>query len=262
MRWTTVASRGQAGSKGFRWEAGLRSDLVCAVSLLASSLLVPSSPLHPAETEAGIPHRDPGLGVFWAVETVVESACAGNMNRHMWQSATSGSLRAEPVRRSALQLGQPRPAGWRNASGETTPAAPRTGVRPADLRGRAPGPHRTEGAPRGDARAADSVRAVMRSDAEASRLASGRCRVPSFTRLALPPRSFGTRFHAVRLQRADEGRWHALVDQHPLPATFASEGEAQKAVAAEVVRLDAVAIAVLRRIRSRSSRKQPSSAAR
>ncbi len=63
--------------------------------------------------------------------------------------------------------------------------------------------------------------------------------------------------HAVRLERVAEDRWRVEVDQRPLPATFASEREAQDAVAAEVVRLDAVALAVLRRTRSRLSRKQP-----
>ncbi len=75
--------------------------------------------------------------------------------------------------------------------------------------------------------------------------------------MALPPHSFGTRVHAVRLERVAEDRWRVEVDQRPLPATFASEREAQDAVAAEIVRLDAVALAVLRRTRSRLSRKQP-----
>jgi hypothetical protein len=46
------------------------------------------------------------------------------------------------------------------------------------------------------------------------------------------------------------------VDEHPLSPTFASEGEARGAGAAEVIRLDAVALALLRRVRSCSSRKQ------
>lgn len=72
----------------------------------------------------------------------------------------------------------------------------------------------------------------------------------------MPPHSFGTRVHAVRLQREAEDRWHVEVDQRPIPATFASERQARDAVAAEVVRLDAVALAVLRRTRSRFSRKR------
>lgn len=75
--------------------------------------------------------------------------------------------------------------------------------------------------------------------------------------MALPPHSFGTRVHTARLDKVDEQRWRVAVDEHPLPATFASEREARSAVAAEVVRLDAVALAVLRRTRSRLSRKQP-----
>lgn len=75
--------------------------------------------------------------------------------------------------------------------------------------------------------------------------------------MALPPHTFGTRVHTVRFERVDERRWRVAVDQRPLPATLASEGEAQAAAAAEVVRLDAVALAMLRRTRSRLRRKQP-----
>jgi hypothetical protein len=47
------------------------------------------------------------------------------------------------------------------------------------------------------------------------------------------------------------------VAEHPLSPTFISEREAQDAGAAEVVRLDAVALALLRRTRSGLSRKRP-----
>ncbi len=63
--------------------------------------------------------------------------------------------------------------------------------------------------------------------------------------------------HSVRLERVDEHRWKVEIDHRPLPATFASERDAQGAVAAEVARLEAVALAVLRRTRSRLGRKQP-----
>lgn len=75
--------------------------------------------------------------------------------------------------------------------------------------------------------------------------------------MALAPHSLGTRVHAVRLERVDEQQWRVTVDQHALSATFASEREARNAVAAEVARLDAVALALLRRTRSGLSRKQP-----
>jgi hypothetical protein len=47
------------------------------------------------------------------------------------------------------------------------------------------------------------------------------------------------------------------VDRDRLSPTFASEGEAREAGTAEVVRLDAIALALLRRTRSRSIRKRP-----
>jgi hypothetical protein len=75
--------------------------------------------------------------------------------------------------------------------------------------------------------------------------------------MALAPHVLGTRVHAVRLERVDEQRWRATVGAHPLPVTFRSEREARDAATAEVVRLDALALALLRSIRSRSSRKQP-----
>jgi hypothetical protein len=66
----------------------------------------------------------------------------------------------------------------------------------------------------------------------------------------MPPGSFGTRVHAVRLERLDEQQWRVTIDEHPLSPRFLSEREARDAVAAEVVRLDAVALALLRRTRS------------
>ena len=68
--------------------------------------------------------------------------------------------------------------------------------------------------------------------------------------MAMPPHSFGTRIHTVRLERVDEQQWRVTIDEHPLSRTFLSEREARNAVAAEVVRLDAVALALLRRTRS------------
>jgi hypothetical protein len=75
--------------------------------------------------------------------------------------------------------------------------------------------------------------------------------------MALPPHSFGNRVRTVRLERADARRWRACVDEHPLSPTFASEGEARDAASAEVARLDALALALLRRARSRLGRKRP-----
>jgi len=75
--------------------------------------------------------------------------------------------------------------------------------------------------------------------------------------MAMPPHSFGTRIHTVRLERVDEQQWRVTIDEHPLSPTFLSEREARNAVAAEVVRLDAVALALLRRTRSGLMRKQP-----
>jgi hypothetical protein len=61
----------------------------------------------------------------------------------------------------------------------------------------------------------------------------------------------------VRLERVDEQQWRVIIDEHPLSPTFISLREAQAAGAAEVVRLDAVALALLRRTRSGLSRKRP-----
>ena len=79
-------------------------------------------------------------------------------------------------------------------------------------------------------------------------------RVIRFRGMALPPHSFGTRVHAVRLERVDEQQWRVTIDKDSLSPTFVSEREARNAAAAEVVRLDAVALALLRRIRSGLSR--------
>jgi hypothetical protein len=73
--------------------------------------------------------------------------------------------------------------------------------------------------------------------------------------MGMPPHSFGPRVHAVRLERVEE-QWRVTIDEHPLSRTFLSEREARNAVAAEVVRLDAVALALLRRTRSGLFRKQ------
>jgi hypothetical protein len=75
--------------------------------------------------------------------------------------------------------------------------------------------------------------------------------------MALPPHSIGTRVRAVRLERVDAREFRVTVDEHPLSPTFVSEREARDAGAAEVVRLDAVALALLRRIRSCLNRKRP-----
>jgi hypothetical protein len=60
----------------------------------------------------------------------------------------------------------------------------------------------------------------------------------------------------VRIDRVDELRCRVTVGEHPLARIFGSEHEARNAAAAEVVRLDAIALALLGRIRSRSRRKQ------
>lgn len=74
--------------------------------------------------------------------------------------------------------------------------------------------------------------------------------------MALPPHALGTRARTVRLERVDARGWRVSVDARALSPTFASEGEARDAGGAEVVRLDALALALLRRVRARSSRKR------
>jgi hypothetical protein len=60
----------------------------------------------------------------------------------------------------------------------------------------------------------------------------------------------------VRLERVGEQQWRVTIDECLLSPTFISEGEARNAGAAEVVRLDAVSLALLRRIRSSLNRKR------
>ena len=78
-----------------------------------------------------------------------------------------------------------------------------------------------------------------------------------FIAMALLPNSLGTRVRVVRLEKVGEHWWLVTVGEHPHAPTFVSEREARSAAAAEVVRLDAVALALLRRVRSGLSRKQP-----
>jgi hypothetical protein len=73
--------------------------------------------------------------------------------------------------------------------------------------------------------------------------------------MALPPNTFGSRTHALRLERIDDG-WRAVVDDRPLSPAWSSEREAWEAGAAEVARLDAVALALLRRARAGLGRKR------
>jgi hypothetical protein len=60
----------------------------------------------------------------------------------------------------------------------------------------------------------------------------------------------------VRSERVGEQQWRVSIDEHPLSSTFVSEQEARNAAADAVVRLDAVALALLRRIRSSLNRKR------
>jgi hypothetical protein len=73
--------------------------------------------------------------------------------------------------------------------------------------------------------------------------------------MALPPHSFGLRSRAVRLDAVDEQRWCVSIDGKRLPALFPSERAAREAGAAEVVRLDGVARALLHHIRAGLRRK-------
>ena len=74
--------------------------------------------------------------------------------------------------------------------------------------------------------------------------------------MGLPPHSFGTRAHSVRPERVGEQRWRVIIDERPLSPIFVSEGEAREAGTAEAVRLDAVALALLRRVRAGLNRKR------
>ncbi|WP_242343380.1 hypothetical protein [Anaeromyxobacter terrae] len=72
----------------------------------------------------------------------------------------------------------------------------------------------------------------------------------------MPPRTLGDRGHLVRVAPL-EGRGFAVtVDGGALAATFSSEPEARAAASAEALRLDAVAGALLRRLRRGLRRKQ------
>jgi hypothetical protein len=57
-------------------------------------------------------------------------------------------------------------------------------------------------------------------------------------------------------KQVGEQRWGVTVGGRSLPPTFASEREARDTGVAEVVRLDAVSLALLRRIRSSLNRKR------
>lgn len=78
----------------------------------------------------------------------------------------------------------------------------------------------------------------------------------TFLAVALPPHSFGACVRAVLLVRAGEQGWHVTVDGHALSSSFASERAAREAGAAEGARLDAVARALLVRVRRGLSRKR------
>lgn len=84
-----------------------------------------------------------------------------------------------------------------------------------------------------------------------------RRRVIRFVSMGLPPHSFGDRVRTVRLERVAGPRWRVTVGEQPLASTFESEREARNAAAAEELRLDALALALLRRARSGPRRKQP-----
>jgi hypothetical protein len=57
-------------------------------------------------------------------------------------------------------------------------------------------------------------------------------------------------------KRVGEQRWGVTLGGRSLPLTFASEAEARDTGGAEVVRLDAISLALLRRIRSSLNRKR------
>lgn len=81
--------------------------------------------------------------------------------------------------------------------------------------------------------------------------------------MSLPPRGFGGRGeHAVVVDRRAGGAWTALVDGRPLAGAFDSERAARLAVAAQVLRLDATELALLRRVRRGLCRKLPATRAR
>jgi hypothetical protein len=73
--------------------------------------------------------------------------------------------------------------------------------------------------------------------------------------MAMPPRSLGDRGHLVRVDPLENGGW-AVTVKGGVVATFSSEPEARATAAQETLRLDAVAGALLRRVRRGLRRKQ------
>ncbi|WP_143828036.1 hypothetical protein [Anaeromyxobacter sp. Fw109-5] len=70
----------------------------------------------------------------------------------------------------------------------------------------------------------------------------------------MPPRSLGDRGHLVRVDPLEAGGW-AVVVKGGVVATFSSEPEARASAERETLRLDAVAGALLRRVRRGLRRK-------
>jgi hypothetical protein len=68
--------------------------------------------------------------------------------------------------------------------------------------------------------------------------------------MSLPPRWFGDRGeHGVIVARRGGGAWVAVVDGHPLGHGFGTEREARLAAAAQVLRAEGTAHALVRRVR-------------
>lgn len=75
--------------------------------------------------------------------------------------------------------------------------------------------------------------------------------------MSMPPRTLGEGGrHRVRVDPREGSRWSVTVDGGALAGTFASEQEARAAAAAEALRRDALAGALLRRVRRSLRRKQ------
>lgn len=74
--------------------------------------------------------------------------------------------------------------------------------------------------------------------------------------MSMPPRTLGERAHVVCVVRCEPCGWTASVDGRTLPVTFPTELEARAAVASERVRLDGIALSLLRRVRRDLRRKQ------
>ena len=74
--------------------------------------------------------------------------------------------------------------------------------------------------------------------------------------VALPPQAFGARARSVTPKRVDEQQWRVTIDGNLLSSSFVSEREAREAGAAEGVRLDSLARALLIRVRRGLSRKR------